>query len=312
VILILLIGLVFVAISCALFARTLLFPRLRAAESLRQIDVYGFESTPTAVTANQPGRRLPSLSTKGLLDSLAGRMGDMLTGRVQSMSEDNLRLLLRSGGYYTTSPRRFVGYQALLSLALGSIFLWLALLKSSNWLLSAVTVIIGLLAGWTLPIAHLRRRARSRGRRIDYDMPELIDMLVATVEAGIAFSASLQIASRRFQGPLGDELRLTLQEQSMGLSLHDALANMLERQNTKSVRAFVRALVQGEQLGVSVGQTLRNLSHDMRTLRRQLAEERAQKAPVKLVFPVVLLIFPSMLVITFGPAALTIRHIFGH
>jgi len=141
-------------------------------------------------------------------------------------------------------------------------------------------------------------------------MPELIDMLVATVEAGIAFGSSLQMAAKRFRGPLGEELRLTLQEQSMGLGLNQALDNMLRRQNTPSVRAFVRSLIQGERLGVSIGQNLRNLSHEMRTIRRQLAEERAQKAPVKLVFPVVLLIFPALFVVTLGPAALQMHAIF--
>ena len=149
-----------------------------------------------------------------------------------------------------------------------------------------------------------------RGERIDLDMPELIDMLVATVEAGIAFGSSLQMAAKRLRGPLGEELRLALQEQSMGLGLNQALDNMLRRQNTPSVRAFVRSLIQGERLGVSIGQNLRNLSHEMRTIRRQLAEERAQKAPVKLVFPVVLLIFPALFVVTLGPAALQMHAIF--
>jgi tight adherence protein C len=142
-------------------------------------------------------------------------------------------------------------------------------------------------------------------------MPDLVDTLVATVEAGIAFSASLQIASRRFRGALGEELRLTMQEHSMGLSLQDSLTHMVERQDSPSMRTFVRSLVQGEQLGISVGQTLRNLSHDMRMRRRQLAEEKAHQAPVKMVFPLVLFIFPALLTVILGPAFLTISHIFG-
>ena len=95
----------------------------------------------------------------------------------------------------------------------------------------------------------------------------------------------------------------------MGLGLNQALNNMLERQNTQTVRSFVRALIQGEQLGVSVGQTLRNLSYDMRTLRRQLAEERAQKAPIKLLFPLILLILPAMFIVLLGPAVLNIMKV---
>src|SRR5438067_11672665 len=96
----------------------------------------------------------------------------------------------------------------------------------------------------------------------------------------------------------------------MALAFTDSLNNLLELQNTRSIRAVVRSLIQGAQRRDSVGQTLRNLSHDMRTLRRQLAEERAQKAPVKLVFPIVLLILPAMFLITLGPAIIRIHGIF--
>ena len=310
-ILILLIGLLLIGVSFGLFARVLVMSRLRAQEALRQIDAYGFAGRDGAF-AGRAKVALPSLRLKALVDVLAGRFGGLFGRRIKSGSEANLRRLLQSAGLYSLPPRRFVGYQVLGTLTLGGLFLWFGLASHRSPMLSIMAVIIALLAGWTLPLTYVRRRARERATRINYDMPELIDTLVATVEAGIAFNAALQIAARRFRGPLGDELRLSIQEQTMGLAMHDALNNLLERQDTKAVRAFVRALVQGEELGVSVGQTLRNLSLDMRSLRRQLAEERAQKAPVKLVFPVVLLIFPAVFVVTIGPAALRIHDIFHH
>jgi tight adherence protein C len=308
VILVLLIGLVFIAVSFGLFARTLLLSRVRTIETLRQIDVYGFDST--GRLSARARHRLPSLQLRGVVDTVAFGFGKLLSRYLQSASEENLRRLLLGAGLYTLPPRRFVGYQALGTVTLGGLFLWFALVGSGNALLSIMLVIIALIGGWSLPLMLVKRRARIRAERIDYDMPELIDTLVATVEAGIAFSSSLQIATRRFRGPLGEELRLMLQEHTMGLGLNAALNNMVERQDSRSVRAFVRSLIQGELLGVSVGQTLRGLSLEMRTLRRQLAEERAQKAPVKLVFPVVLLIFPALLAVTLGPAALRIHQIF--
>jgi tight adherence protein C len=96
----------------------------------------------------------------------------------------------------------------------------------------------------------------------------------------------------------------------MGLALNAALSNMLTRCDTPAVRSFVRAILQGEQLGVSIGQTLRNLAHEMRARRRHMAEERAQKAPVKILFPLVILIFPALLVVMLGPAAIRIAGIF--
>jgi tight adherence protein C len=310
VILVLLIGLFLIALSFALFARTLLLPRMRAADSLRQIDVYGFSGTGAAAAEATPKPRLPQLHLREGLDSFASRFGKFISSRVSSVDEANLRRILQGAGYYTLQPGRFVGYQAITTILIGGFFVWLAFVGSASAFLSIVMVIAAVLAGWCLPLAAVKRKARARGERIDIDMPDLIDMLVATVEAGIAFSSSLRLASNRLRGPLGEEIRLTLQEQSMGLGLNEALDNMLHRQNTPCVRAFVRSLVQGEQLGVSIGHTLRNLSTEMRTLRRQLAEERAQKAPVKLVFPVVLLIFPALFVVTLGPAFLRIHSVF--
>ncbi len=157
-------------------------------------------------------------------------------------------------------------------------------------------------AGWVAPMTIVRRRARRRSDAIDYDLPNLIDLLVVTVEAGLGFNASLQLAGERLKGPLGDELRLTLQEQSMGLSTNEALRNLLARCDTPLMRSFVRSVLQGETLGVSIGQIMRELATEMRKRRRQAAEERAQKAPIKLLFPLVFLIFPAMFVILLGPA----------
>jgi tight adherence protein C len=157
----------------------------------------------------------------------------------------------------------------------------------------------------------VKRRARSRLDQIDYEIPELIDLLVTTVEAGVGFSGSMQMAARQFKGALGDELRLATQQQEMGLATNEALTNMLERANTPGMRSFVRAILQGETLGVSIGKILRDLALEMRKRRRQMAEERAQKAPTKILFPLIFLIFPPMFVILLGPAAIQIVHTLG-
>ena len=130
---------------------------------------------------------------------------------------------------------------------------------------------------------------RRRHEQIDYELPELIDLLVVTVEAGVGFVGSMRIASQHVRDPLGQELRLTLQEQSMGLSSTEALTNLLDRADTPGVRMFVRSIVQGETLGVSIGQIMRNLATEMRKRRKAAAEERAQKAPIKMLFPLVFL-----------------------
>jgi tight adherence protein C len=106
--------------------------------------------------------------------------------------------------------------------------------------------------------------------------------------------------------PLGQELRLTLREQGMGLTVEEALRNLVTRADSTALRMFVQAILQGETMGVSIGKILRDLAIDMRKRRRQLAEERAQKAPVKLLFPLVFLILPAMFIIVLGPSLLAI------
>jgi tight adherence protein C len=122
----------------------------------------------------------------------------------------------------------------------------------------------------------------------------------------MGFSGSMQVAAERFSGPLGDELRLTLQEQAMGLPTDKAMANLLARADTDGMRSFVRSIRQGETLGVSIGQIMRNLAHEMRARRRSLAEQRAQKAPIKILFPLVALIFPAIFVVLLAPAILSL------
>jgi tight adherence protein C len=143
-------------------------------------------------------------------------------------------------------------------------------------------------------------------------VPELVDLLVTTIEAGIGFGSALQLSARRVRDPLGSELRLTLGEQAMGLTMSEALQNMLERTNrSTSMRAFVQSIVQGETMGVSMGRTLRDLAVDMRKRRKQAAEERAQKAPIKLLFPLTFLILPAMLLVILTPAVRAISHGLG-
>jgi tight adherence protein C len=170
--------------------------------------------------------------------------------------------------------------------------------------------VTGLLV-WRMPLVVVERRAKERFEAIDRSLPELIDLLVVSVEAGVGLSGALQMIGSRMSGPLGDELRLTLQEQRMGRSSDEALEKLLERCETPSVRSFVRSLQQGERLGVSIGQILRGLAVEMRTRRRQAAEEKAQKAPIKILFPLVFLVFPAMFIVLLGPALFAFKTTFG-
>jgi tight adherence protein C len=165
--------------------------------------------------------------------------------------------------------------------------------------------------GWILPGYVVKKRARSRIDQVDREVPELVDLLVTTVEAGVAFAAGIQLAARSIRGPLGEELRLVLREQSLGLTPAEALRNLSARVDSPALRAFTQALIQGEALGVSIGKVLRELAIDMRKRRRQAAEERAQKTPTKILFPLVALILPAMFILTLGPVLARVIEFFG-
>jgi tight adherence protein C len=236
------------------------------------------------------------------LDEIASKIGNILARHIGPGQEAEVRRQLMSAGYYSTPARRFMGYRVFAVVGLLLFWIWFMTKGGHSTALLILSLPLAAAAGWFLPLTMLRIRARGRLEKIDRGLPELIDLLTVTVEAGLAFSASLREATERLHGPLGDELRLTLQEQSMGLSLEEAIKNMLARADTPAMRSFVRSILQAETLGVSIGQILRSLAVEMRKRRRASAEERAQKAPVKILFPLIFLIFPALFLVILYPA----------
>jgi tight adherence protein C len=300
--LLLLIGLALTGTSVVMLARLLVVERTPHARLKEQIEAYGFEAAPTE------GSRRPL--SRGV-DALAAAVGTLLAGRLKNLREEALRKELQAAGLYTTSPRKFLGYRVLSTLILPVVWLWFASTTGAGAFRVVVGLAFALAFGWQGPMIFVRRRSRKRLEEIDLGMPELIDLLVTTVEAGVAFAGSLRLAAGRFHGALGEEIRLAIQEQEMGLSANEALTNMLARADTPAMRSFVRSILQGETLGVSIGKIMRDLAVEMRKRRRQVAEERVQKAPTKMIFPLVFLIFPGMFIVLLGPAALQILESIG-
>jgi tight adherence protein C len=278
--------------AVALAGRAVVFGRIRIASRLEGIAPYGFGADRSA------DGDVPETKVQGV----ARRVGDLTADRLSSVEDDDkLRRELMAAGMYRTSPRALLGYRALSALVLPSLLLWLA----SGHVSPAVAILLAaasVAGGWMLPVTYVRRRAHVRKKKVDREVPEFIDLLVVTVETGQGLAGALQIAGGRLRGPLGDEVRLAVQEQAMGLSTHEALSNMVARTDTPALRSFVRSVIQGESLGVSIGDVLRAIAVDMRKRRRQAAEEQAQKAPIKMLFPLAFCIFPSMFIVILGPS----------
>jgi tight adherence protein C len=156
--------------------------------------------------------------------------------------------------------------------------------------------------GFFVPDTFLTLRTRSRRERIRAELPDALDLLAVSVEAGLGFDGAVTKLTEFMDGALVEEFALTLGEVRIGESRHDALKKMAERVPTPEVAAFVRSVVQADQLGISLGRILRVQAADSRLRRQAAAEEKAMKAPIKMLFPTVIFIFPAMFLVVLGPA----------
>jgi len=180
---------------------------------------------------------------------------------------------------------------------------------------AATTVIVGstLVAGalgFFAPDLAIYQMAYNRRERIQKELPDALDLLTITVEAGLAFDAAITQVARNTQGPLADEFYRVLQEIQLGRSRAEALEQMAERVHLEELSSFVGAVMQADNLGIPIAQVLRIQAKEMRIKRSQRAEEAAQKVPVKILFPLIFCILPSLFIVIMGPSAVNIYHSF--
>jgi tight adherence protein C len=293
----LILGLSLMAASAVLALRAFGHAEAGRRRTLDQIGAYGFRAK--AAAATEP------TDLRSVFGDLATKTGERALARFDGLKEGEgaTRKLLTSAGMYQTSVASLVGTRVLCACSGMALFALLVLTGKLGTQAFFGCMLLTVF-GWFGPKAIVQRRGRMRIEEIDREVPELVDLLVTSVEAGVAFGGGLQLASRSIVGPLGQELRLVLREQSLGLTPEEALRNLSLRVDSPAARAFTQALVQGESLGVSIGTILRDLAIDMRKRRRQAAEERAQKTPTKILFPLIALILPALFITALGPVVM--------
>jgi len=205
------------------------------------------------------------------------------------------------------SPANFIVIWALLAAVFPGLLLISTL--SSNKGIGGQQILLLLLltaVGGSIPILWLRNAVQRRQSRILKALPDAIDLVTICVEAGLGLDAALARVAQKTKGPLAEELSQMLREMAMGRLRRDALRDLSNRVGVHDLTAFVNAIIQAEQLGTSIAQTLRVQADQLRLQRRQRAEQQAYQAPVKMVFPLVFLIFPALMVVILGPAAIRI------
>jgi len=171
--------------------------------------------------------------------------------------------------------------------------------------------LIGAVLGYYGPNLFLYQKGYDRTQKMERALPDALDLLTISVEAGLGFDAALSQVARNTDGPLADEFARVLQEMQIGLGRSQALRALGERSTLPDLRAFTSAMVQADAFGIPVGQVLRVQSAEMRIKRRQKAEEAAQKIPVKIMIPLVLFILPSLFIAVIGPAVIGLMGAFG-
>jgi tight adherence protein C len=170
-------------------------------------------------------------------------------------------------------------------------------------------IVLGLV-GYFAPDLGLYQMAYDRSEKIQRTLPDALDLLTISVEAGLGFDAALAQVARNTEGPLADEFFRVLQEMQIGLGRAEAFRALTERTNVADLRNFVTAMIQADVFGIPVANVLRVQAREMRIKRMQRAEEKAQKVPVKILFPLIFCILPALFVVVIGPAAITIIHNF--
>ncbi|MGE5133162.1 MAG: type II secretion system F family protein [Gemmatimonadota bacterium] len=258
--------------------------------------------------AHRPGGR-----TRGKQDALG-----MLPGWTRALA---LRLSPASIGAtmqrrldLAGNPARWTADRVLAVKGLGLVAL--ALVGGFYGVRSPILLVLGAAVGGTigffLPDLLLYNAGLKRQTRIQGELPDALDMLTICVEAGLGFDAAIAQVARNTHGPLAAEFTRLQQEMQIGMTRTEALRAVLDRTTVTELRAFVSALVQASELGIPVAQVLRSQAAEMRLVRRQRAEEKAQKVGVKVTFPLIACLFPAIFVVVIGPGAITIAHaLFG-
>lgn len=240
------------------------------------------------------------------------KFGGFITKRVRSGSLEALQEQLNLAGRPWGMTASSFWFVRLLSLLLCTVLgLGLAVLLGLEQPMFLLAVVGGGVLGYLLPQMILGSKVKKRQKQILLAMPSALDLLTISVEAGLSFDAALTRVAEKYQNPLTSEINQVLNEIRLGRPRVEALEDMARRCKVEELTNFVQAVVQSEQLGVGIANVLRIQSEEIRRRRRQRAEEQGQKAPLKMLFPMVGCIFPTLFIVLLGPAVVEVAHQLG-
>jgi tight adherence protein C len=292
-----------VAASVLVAAYSVRLGRRGTTRAVADVGAYGYGGTAPLTTLRQAKRREENLRLEHVMAGLARRLSP-------SDYEKELQLRLLQAGLYKMRPSRFLAIRLLSGIAIGAFGIMYAH-NAPNVGMKVMMMAGGPVLGFMLPDSFLSGRIRRRLDRTERECADMIDLLAITVQSGLGLDQALKVTAERLDGPLAEQVRLMLNEIRVGQSRPEAMRRLAERAPTPTVRSFTRSMSQSESMGVSIGQTLKALAVDARARKRLTAEEQAQKAPIKMIFPLASCFFPGILVIAAGPGVLALLKALG-
>jgi tight adherence protein C len=243
---------------------------------------------------------------KPLANRISSRVSRMASS---SFSDKTERRLAMAGNPGDLRVADWLGIKVIVAIIGALLFFFLFAvvgLLGFPFLIGMLLALIGAIFGYTIPEFWLGGRVKKRQKAILMMIPDALDLLTISVRAGLGFDAALSKVVEKLQGPLSDEFRRAMAEVRVGKARRDALRDIVPRTEVTPLTNFISAIVQAEQLGVSISKVLQVQSEQLRIERRQRAEEQAAKAPIKMLFPLVGCIFPSLFIVILGPAIILI------
>jgi tight adherence protein C len=281
-------------------------PARERMSSIRRAAGYGKTRAVSSSTVLDDG----TFKDRALLPMKTGLARAVLRITPRANVETVTNKLLRAGLNRKVSPTGYLASKAILGLVGfigGQVFASVGGALASKALLLGVVFAI---VGFMLPDVVVTLKTRGRKEVLRAELPDALDLLAVSVEAGLGFDGAISKLTEHMDGPLADEFALALGEMRIGESRQNALTKMMKRVDTPELSAFVRAIIQADQLGISLGRILKLQAGDTRTRRQLAAEERAMKAPIKMLFPTVIFIFPAMFIVILGPAFMNLSELF--
>lgn len=290
--------------SVALLTSALLYPLLSKRDAVRER---------VAKLINQEKEQPALVHTRNKWQVFLADMGEKL--RTKPADLRTYREMVTAAGFRKESVYIFLGSKLLLAAALPATYLFMFALPQTKMTGASILPALALaISGYLLPTFWLSRRGENRKTEIFHSLPDVLDLLTVCVEAGLSLDAALIKTTENFQGrnnPLIKELNMVTLEIRAGKARSEALKALAERTMVEDIKSFVSMLIQTEKFGTSLGKTLRTYSDSLRMKRKQLAEEKAAKTAVKMLFPLTFCVFPTLLVVMLAPAFFRIYAMFN-